>query len=56
MQRALNHFNKKGKGALVRAIVENGDDFADIDALFEWGRASGHRLSLAPNGELVLEV
>ncbi|MCS5719299.1 peroxide stress protein YaaA [Herbiconiux sp. CPCC 205763] len=55
-QRALNHFNKKGKGTLARAIVENGLDFADVDALIAWGRASGHHLSLAPNGELLLLV
>ncbi|SDZ07450.1 YaaA family protein [Herbiconiux ginsengi] len=56
VQRALNHFNKHGKGALVRAIAEHGEDFADIDALHTWARASGHRLSVAPNGELLLEV
>jgi cytoplasmic iron level regulating protein YaaA (DUF328/UPF0246 family) len=56
VRRALNHFNKKGKGALARAIVENGADFADVDELIAWGRASAHRLSLAPNGELLLEV
>ncbi|MFB2581821.1 YaaA family protein [Herbiconiux sp. P15] len=54
--RALNHFNKKGKGMLVRAIAENGVDFAGIDDLLAWGAASGTRLSLSPSGELVLEV
>jgi cytoplasmic iron level regulating protein YaaA (DUF328/UPF0246 family) len=56
VQRALNHFNKKGKGELARAIVQNGVDFADLDELIAWGRAAGHRLSLADNGELVLDV
>jgi cytoplasmic iron level regulating protein YaaA (DUF328/UPF0246 family) len=55
-QRALNHFNKKGKGELVRALALHGEDFADVDAVIDWGRASGHRLSLAAGGELVLEV
>ncbi|GLK18399.1 YaaA family protein [Herbiconiux flava] len=54
--RALNHFNKKGKGELVRALVQHGTDFAEVDELIAWGSATGHRLSLAPSGELVLEV
>ena len=54
--RALNHFNKKGKGTLVRAIVENGVDFGDVDSLLAWGREHGHRLSVSEAGELVLEV
>ncbi|MCS5721401.1 peroxide stress protein YaaA [Herbiconiux sp. CPCC 203407] len=53
--RALNHFNKKGKGTLVRAIAENGVDFADVDSLIAWGAGAGHRLSTS-GGELVLEV
>ncbi|WP_368499552.1 YaaA family protein [Herbiconiux sp. A18JL235] len=56
VRRALNHFNKKGKGELVRALVQHGVDFADVDELIAWGAASGHRLSLAADGELVLEV
>lgn len=56
VKRALNHFNKKGKGELVRALVEHGTDFAEVDELIAWGAAAGHRLSLAPSGELVLEV
>ncbi|MCS5715044.1 peroxide stress protein YaaA [Herbiconiux sp. CPCC 205716] len=54
--RALNHFNKKGKGELVRALVQHGTDFAEVDELIAWGSATGHRLSLAASGELVLEV
>ncbi|MCS5733969.1 YaaA family protein [Herbiconiux daphne] len=55
-QRALNHFNKKGKGTLVRALVEHGVDFGTVDELVAWGAASGHRLSVSPTGELLLEV
>jgi cytoplasmic iron level regulating protein YaaA (DUF328/UPF0246 family) len=55
-QRALNHFNKKGKGTLVRALALHGEDFSDLRSLLEWGEASGNRLSLASNGELLLEV
>lgn len=54
--RALNHFNKKGKGELVRAIVQHGADFADVEELIAWGEASGHRLALSDAGELVLTV
>ncbi len=54
--RALNHFNKKGKGELVRAIVQNGADFASIDDLIAWGTDAGIRLALSPQGELLLEV
>ncbi|MDO9398092.1 MAG: peroxide stress protein YaaA [Herbiconiux sp.] len=54
--RALNHFNKKGKGELVRALVEQGTDFATVDELIAWGDSSGHRLSLSPERELLLEV
>ncbi|TAJ49725.1 MAG: peroxide stress protein YaaA [Herbiconiux sp.] len=54
--RALNHFNKKGKGELVRALVENGVDFATVDALIAWGAGAGIRLSLSADGELLLEV
>ena len=53
--RALNHFNKKGKGELVRALVEHGEDFTDVDALILWGTSAGIRLALA-GGELLLEV
>ncbi|MGA1837838.1 peroxide stress protein YaaA [Herbiconiux sp. 11R-BC] len=54
--RALNHFNKKGKGEFVRALALHGEDFVDVDALVAWGSASGHPLSLDPSGELLLEV
>lgn len=55
-RRALNHFNKKGKGELVRALVEHGEDFATVDALIAWGATAGIRLTLSADGELLLEV
>jgi cytoplasmic iron level regulating protein YaaA (DUF328/UPF0246 family) len=55
-QRALNHFNKKGKGELVRALAQHGRDFGTVEELIAWGAASGNRLSLSPSGELLLEV
>ena len=54
--RALNHFNKKGKGELVRAIVQHGTDFRSIDELVAWGAASGHALAVTKPGELQLTV
>ncbi|MFB2555855.1 YaaA family protein [Herbiconiux liangxiaofengii] len=56
VKRALNHFNKKGKGEFVRAVVQNGVDFADVHELISWCETSGRRLSLSDAGELVLEV
>jgi cytoplasmic iron level regulating protein YaaA (DUF328/UPF0246 family) len=55
-QRALNHFNKKGKGELTRALLQNGEDFADAADLIAWGAQAGFALEVAENGELLLEV
>jgi cytoplasmic iron level regulating protein YaaA (DUF328/UPF0246 family) len=43
-RRALNHFNKHGKGDLVRRLAERGEDFATVDGLVDWARGSGIRL------------
>jgi cytoplasmic iron level regulating protein YaaA (DUF328/UPF0246 family) len=56
VRRALNHFNKAGKGALTRALIEEQRDFATAGELIDWGRESGHRMSIADDGELLLEV
>ncbi len=56
VRRALNHFNKKGKGELVRAILMAGIDHQDVDSLLSWARASGIRLSRGAGGELELVV
>lgn len=42
--RALNHFNKHAKGALVRALAESGPGISSPEALLEW--ASRHRIEL----------
>ncbi len=55
-RRALNHFNKTGKGALVRAILLAGIDTPDVDALVRWARDSGIRLEPGAPGELDLVV
>lgn len=55
-KRALNHFNKKGKGEFVRALLQQGVDFGDVDALLEWAARAGIRLQIAGAGELELVV
>ncbi|CAN5187648.1 peroxide stress protein YaaA [soil metagenome] len=56
-RRALNHFNKKGKGEFVRELALAGIDHASIDALLDWARGRGIRLENSPNpAELDLVV
>lgn len=55
-RRALNHFNKKGKGEFVRALVLAGIDHPDADALLAWAAAAGFRLERGAPGELTLVV
>ncbi|MEO5535179.1 MAG: peroxide stress protein YaaA [Pseudolysinimonas sp.] len=52
--RALNHFNKKGKGAFTRALLLAGIDHPDVDSLLEWARNSGIHLEPGVPGELDL--
>lgn len=52
--RALNHFNKKAKGELVRSLIVGGQDLASVAELLEWAAAHGIELSRGPDGELVL--
>lgn len=54
--RALNHFNKKGKGQLVRALAEFGERHESVDSLLEWAAQRGIRLSHHTAGELSLVV
>jgi cytoplasmic iron level regulating protein YaaA (DUF328/UPF0246 family) len=54
--RALNHFNKKGKGELVRAIAEAGIDHGSVDSLLDWAADGGIRLGHGAPGELELTV
>ncbi len=39
--RALNHFNKHGKGEFVRRVAESGIDHSAVDSLLAWASASG---------------
>jgi cytoplasmic iron level regulating protein YaaA (DUF328/UPF0246 family) len=55
-RRALNHFNKHGKGELVRALAVAAIDFTAIDDLLDWARGQGIRLERGAQGELELVV
>lgn len=55
-KRALNHFNKAGKGAFVRQVVQAGVVHADVDALLSWAAHAGIRLERGAAGELDLVV
>ena len=55
-RRALNHFNKTGKGTFTRKLIEAGIDHPDVDALLSWARESGIRLEPGAAGELDLIV
>jgi cytoplasmic iron level regulating protein YaaA (DUF328/UPF0246 family) len=53
-RRALNHFNKHGKGELVRALAASGAEVASRDDLLAWGRAAGVRLEPRGDTDVVL--
>ncbi|HEY5319514.1 MAG TPA: peroxide stress protein YaaA [Galbitalea sp.] len=55
-RRALNHFNKHGKGALVRALAQAGEDHSSVDSLLDWATRSGVRIEPGVPGELDLVV
>lgn len=55
-RRALNHFNKKGKGEFTRALLRAGIEHPDAGSLLEWARECGIRLELGDPGELTLVV
>ena len=54
--RALNHFNKHGKGELVRALAVSSRDFDSVASLAEWAASVGIRLTPGAAGELDLVV
>lgn len=56
VRRALNHFNKKGKGEFVRALAESGDAPESVDELLAWASSRGIRLDRGAAGELELTV
>jgi cytoplasmic iron level regulating protein YaaA (DUF328/UPF0246 family) len=55
-RRALNHFNKKGKGEFVRALLVEGIDHPDTASLLAWATRCGIRLEPGAPGELDLVV
>ncbi|HEX4400877.1 MAG TPA: peroxide stress protein YaaA [Galbitalea sp.] len=55
-RRALNHFNKHGKGELIRALAGAGVDFETPAELVGWARSAGINLVPGINGELDLVV
>ena len=55
-RRALNHFNKKGKGEFVRALIESGIEHPDAASLLAWAADAGIRLEPGAEGELDLVV
>jgi len=52
--RALNHFNKRAKGELVRALILAGQDLGSVAELLAWADDAGIELSRGDSGELVL--
>lgn len=54
--RALTHFNKKGKGEFLRALLQAGRSHADAASLIGWARGCGIRLAPGAPGELELQV
>jgi cytoplasmic iron level regulating protein YaaA (DUF328/UPF0246 family) len=55
-RRALNHFNKKGKGGFARRLLLAQVDHPDVPSLLDWARAEGIRLERGATGELDLVV
>lgn len=55
-KRALNHFNKKSKGELARAILQHGREFDTVGDLLDWAPSAGFRLHPGAPGELELVV
>ena len=55
-RRALNHFNKHGKGELLRALAESTQDLESVADLVTWAASAGITLIPGANGELDLLV
>lgn len=56
VRKALNHFNKKGKGEFVRALLEAGVNHGSRGSLIEWAVGAGIRLLPGDGDELLLVV
>lgn len=55
-RRALNHFNKKGKGLFVRALATSGVVLNTVDDLLDWASDAGIGLTRGAEGEIDLLV
>jgi cytoplasmic iron level regulating protein YaaA (DUF328/UPF0246 family) len=55
-KRALNHFNKKGKGLFTRAIASAGIEHSTVESLLDWASGADIRLESGEPGELLLTV
>lgn len=55
-RRALNHFNKHAKGALVRRLAQTGAEIPSRDALLEWGTDARLRLEARGDHDVTLVV
>jgi len=55
-KRALNHFNKKGKGEFVRLLAQAGISHDSPESLVDWAETQGIRLAAGKAGELELVV
>jgi cytoplasmic iron level regulating protein YaaA (DUF328/UPF0246 family) len=55
-RRALNHFNKKGKGEFTRALLLARAEHPNAASLLAWAATAGIRLERGDVGELVLVV
>ena len=51
-KRALNHFNKRAKGALVRALAEDRPRVASVDDVLAWADGAGWRMRAGAHGEI----
>ncbi len=54
--RALNHFNKRAKGELTRALLTAPELPRTVEDLLDWAPSAGFRLAPAAPGELALTV
>ena len=55
-RRALNHFNKAAKGALVRTLSTERPELRSLDDLLDWARSAGIALERGADAELDLVV
>lgn len=52
--RALNHFNKSAKGALVKTLAAQQPDIGTLDQFCDWAESAGVRVTAGSAGEINL--